>query len=89
MGQTASSGHGILGRIRERSQDTNPCDNHHILPHSIIEHNFKIGMPIVEIMRILGKWALTNDDICELLNPLKTQPKEINDRQLYFDFKFD
>lgn len=46
-------------------------------------------MPIVEIMRILGKWALTSDDICELLNPLKTQPKEINDRQLYFDFKFD
>lgn len=55
----------------------------------IIEHDLKLGRPIVEVMRILGKSALTTDNIRELLAPIKIEHKENDDRQLGFDFKFD
>lgn len=55
----------------------------------IIEHDLKLGRPIVEVMRILGKSALTTDNIRELLAPIKVEHKENDDRQLCFDFKFD
>ena len=55
----------------------------------IIEHDLKLNRPIVEIMRILGKSALTTDSIRDLLAPIKIPTKEGNDKQLYLDFKFD
>lgn len=54
---------------------------------AIIEHELKIGRPIFEVMRILGKSALTTDNIRDLLLPLKTEEKP-EDGQLYFDFDF-
>ena len=56
---------------------------------AIIEHDLKIGRPVVEIMRILGKSALTTDSIQDLLRPLKQEAENLDDGQLYFDFKFD
>ena len=56
---------------------------------AIIEHDLKIGRPVVEVMRILGKSALTTDNIRELLEPLKIGHRKVDDGQLYFDFKFD
>ena len=56
---------------------------------AIIEHDLKIGRPVVEVMRILGKSALTTDSIQDLLRPLKQDAENPNDGQLYFDFKFD
>jgi hypothetical protein len=55
---------------------------------AIIEHDLKIGRPVFEVMRILGKSALTMDNIRDLLLPLKDEEKP-DDGQLYFDFKFD
>ena len=52
---------------------------------AIIAHDLKIGRPVFEVMRILGKSALTMDNIQSLLKPLKEDVKP-NDRQLYFDF---
>lgn len=56
---------------------------------AIIEHDLKIGRPIVEIMRILGKSALTTDSIRDLLQLLKQETENPDDRQLSLDFKFD
>ena len=56
---------------------------------AIIEHDLKIGRPIAEVMRILGKSALTTDSICDLLQPLKQEPENPDDGQLSLDFKFD
>ena len=56
---------------------------------AIIEHDLKIGRPIVEVMRILGKSALTTDSICDLLQPLKLETENPDDGQLSLDFKFD
>ena len=56
---------------------------------AIIENDLKIGRPIVEVMRILGKSALTTDSICDLLQPLKQEPENPDDGQLSLDFKFD
>lgn len=56
---------------------------------AIIEHDLKIGRPIVEVMRILGKSALTTDSICDLLQPLKQETENPDDGQLCLDFKFD
>ena len=56
---------------------------------AIIEHDLKIGRPIVEVMRILGKSALTTDSICDLLKPLKLETENPVDGQLSLDFKFD
>lgn len=55
---------------------------------AIIGHDLKIGRPVLEIMRILGKSALTMDSIRDLLMPIKETANTV-DRQLYFDFKFD
>ena len=55
---------------------------------AIIENDLKIGRPVLEIMRILGKSALTMDSIRDLLMPIKETANTV-DRQLYFDFKFD
>jgi transposase len=52
---------------------------------AIIGHDLKIGRPVFEVMRILGKSALTTDSIQDLLKPLKEDSKP-DDRQLYFDF---
>ena len=56
---------------------------------AIIEHDLKIGRPIVEVMRILGKSALTTDSIRDLLQPLKLETENPDDGQLSLDFKFD
>lgn len=55
---------------------------------AIIEHDLKIGRPVFEVMRILGKSSLTMDNIHELLNPLKETIKP-DDGQLYLDYKYD
>ena len=51
---------------------------------AIIEHDLKIGRPVFEVMRILGKSALTTDSIQDLFKPLKVTTKP-DDGQLYFD----
>ena len=56
---------------------------------AIIEHDLKIGRPVFEVMRILGKSALTTDCIQDLFQPLKQKDDEQPDRQLFFNFKFD
>ena len=56
---------------------------------AIIEHELKVGRPVFEVMRILGKSALTMDSIQNLLMPLKQQTDEQDDGQLFIDFKFD
>ena len=56
---------------------------------AIIEHDLKIGRPVVEVMRILGKSALTIDSVQDLLRPLKQETENPDDGQLYFDFKLD
>ena len=56
---------------------------------AIIEHEFKVGRPVFEVMRILGKSALTTDSIQDLLMPLRQQTDEHDDGQLFIDFKFD
>ena len=52
---------------------------------AIIGHDLKIDRPVFEVMRILGKSALTTDSIQDLLKPLKEDSKP-DDGQLYFDF---
>ncbi len=56
---------------------------------AIIEHDLKIGRPVFEVMRILGKSSLTTDSIQDLLKPLRQEAAKLDDGQLYFDFKFD
>lgn len=56
---------------------------------AIIENDLKIGRPIVEVMRILGKSALTTDSIRDLLQPLKQETENPDDGQLSLGFKFD
>ena len=55
---------------------------------AIIEHDLKIGRPVFEVMRILGKSVLTTDSIRDLLLPLK-EADNPDDGLLYFDFKPD
>ena len=55
---------------------------------AIIEHDLKIGRPVFEVMRILGKSVLTTDCIRDLLLPLRENEKQ-DGRQLNIDFKFD
>ena len=55
---------------------------------AIIEHDLKIGRPVFEVMRILGKSVLTTDSIRDILLPLRETEKQ-DDRQLNIDFKFD
>ena len=56
---------------------------------AIIEHDLKIDRPVFEVMRILGKSALTLDNIRDLLQPLKQKEDDKPDGQLYFDFIYD
>jgi hypothetical protein len=56
---------------------------------AIIEHDLKIGRPVFEVMRILGKSALTTDSICDLLKPLEKKEENKSDGQLTINFKFD
>jgi hypothetical protein len=56
---------------------------------AIIEHDLKIGRPVFEVMRILGKSALTTDCICDLLKPLEKKEENKSDGQLTINFKFD
>ena len=53
---------------------------------AIIEHDLKVGRPVLEVMRILGKSALTTDNIRDLLQPCKRDDGPNDDVQLYFDF---
>lgn len=54
----------------------------------IIEHDLKIGRPIMQVMRILGSSLLTKDDIKELFIPSE-EDHETNDGQLEINFEFD
>ena len=54
----------------------------------IIEHDLKLGRPIMQVMRILGSSLLTKDDIMELFTPPEDEGK-FDDGQLEIDFKFD
>ena len=56
---------------------------------AIIEHDLKIDRPVLEVMRILGKSALTTDSIRDLLLPLRQHTDEQDDGQLFIDFNFD
>jgi hypothetical protein len=56
---------------------------------AIIEHDLKIGRPVFEVIRILGKSALTTDSICDLLKPLEKKEENKSDGQLTINFKFD
>ena len=56
---------------------------------AIIEHDLKIGRPVFEVMRILGKSALTTDSICDLLKPLEKKEENKSDGQLTINFKSD
>ena len=54
----------------------------------IIEHDLKLGRPIIQVMRILGSSLLTKDDISELFNPSE-DGEDTPDGQLEFDLDFD
>jgi len=56
---------------------------------AIIEHDLKLGRPVVEVMRILGNSLLVKDPIQELLAPVEKRAYDENDCQLHLDFKFD
>jgi len=56
---------------------------------AIIEHDLKIDRPIFEVMRILGKSALTTDCIRDLFQPLEQKQDNKPDRQLSFEFIYD
>ena len=56
---------------------------------AIIEHDLKIGRPIFEVMRILGKSALTTDCIQDLFQPLEQKQDNKPDGQLSFEFIYD
>jgi hypothetical protein len=54
----------------------------------IIEHDLKLGRPIVEVMRILGSSLLVKDNIRDLLEPFRVQPVD-DSLQLYINFGTD
>lgn len=56
---------------------------------AIIEHDLKIGRPVIEVMRILGSSLLVQDDIRDLFEPFKRIDDDSEKGQLQFDFKFD
>ena len=56
---------------------------------AIIEHDLKIDRPIFEVMRILGKSALTTDYIRDLFQTLEQKQDNKSDRQLSFEFIYD
>ena len=56
---------------------------------AIIEHDLKIDRPVFEVMRILGKSALTTDCIRDLFQPIERKPDDKPDGQLSFEFIYD
>ena len=54
----------------------------------IIEHDLKLGRPIMQVMRILGSSLLTKDDIMELFT-LSEDEEEPDDPQLEIEFICD
>ena len=54
----------------------------------IIEHDLKLGRPIMQVMRILGSSLLTKDDIMELFTPSEYEEKP-DDGQLEIEFIYD
>ena len=56
---------------------------------AIIEHELKIGRPVFEVMRILGKSALTTDSIQDLFQPLEQKLDDKPNGQLSFEFIYD
>jgi len=53
----------------------------------IIEHDLKLGRPIMQVMRILGSFLLTKDDITELfISPYEEE--KFDDKQLDFESDF-
>ena len=56
---------------------------------AIIEHELRIGRPVFEVMRILGKSALTTDSIQDLFQPLEQKLDGKPDGQLSFEFIYD
>ena len=56
---------------------------------AIIEHDLKIGRPVFEVMRILGKSALTTDSIQDLFQPLEQKLDDKPNGQLSFEFIYD
>ena len=56
---------------------------------AIIEHELKIGRPVFEVMRILGKSAFTTDCIRDLFQPLEQKLDDKPNGQLSFEFIYD
>lgn len=54
----------------------------------IIEHDLKLGRPIMQVMRILGSSLLTKDGIMELFTPSEDED-EPDDGQLEIEFIYD
>jgi hypothetical protein len=54
----------------------------------IIEHDLKLGRPIMQVMRILGSSLLTKDNIMELFDPSEDEEKP-DDGQLEIEFIYD
>lgn len=55
----------------------------------IIEHDFKLGRPIMQVMRILSSALLLKEDIRELFVNSQTDMPDKTDGQLSLDFEFD
>lgn len=55
----------------------------------IIEHDFKLGRPIMQVMRILSSALLLKEDIRELFVNSQTDMSDKTDGQLSLDFEFD
>ena len=54
----------------------------------IIEHDFKLGRPIMQVMRILSSALLLKEDIRELFINEKIDTPAKSDGQLSLDFEF-
>ena len=56
---------------------------------AIVEHDFKLGRPVVEVMRIMGSALLVKDTIQELFEPLAREQANGNEQQLSIEFTYD
>lgn len=54
-----------------------------------MEHDFKLGRPVVEVMRIMGSALLVKDTIQELFEPLAREQANGNEQQLSIEFTYD
>ena len=55
----------------------------------IIEHDLKLGRPIMQVMRILSSALLLKEDIMELFEPDEPEAEDTADGQLSINFEFD